>query len=456
MKREGDAVSVSPAHRLVDRRSTPDQAVTADQPTPARRTCRERAAPVTPPADRSRADRSLCILIGAETYPPDINGAARFSERLAIGLAGRGHRVHVVAPSATGSPDTVVSDGVSVHGIRSHRYFMRRDFPVCMPWDARAAVAALMEQVDPDVVHTQGHMVVGRYVVRAACRSGRPLVATNHLMPENLATYLPLPRALRALASWIAWKDLGHVLGHADAVTAPTPHAAQLLVRYAGLGNAVPVSCGIDAGQYRVAEPDDDAVPMVLFVGRLDVEKHVDELIRAVAALPASVPVELEIIGDGPRRTAWTALAAALGVADRVWFRGFVTEEELREAYARAAVFCIPSIAELQSLATLEAMASSTPVIAADAVALPHLVRAGRNGWLYTPGDIAGLTARLSTLLRDPALRRRMGQVSLDMVAEHAFDATLDTFENLYRDLARPAGGRIARIPLRSGRTDTG
>ena len=48
--------------------------------------------------------KPLRILIGAETYPPDVNGAARFAERLAIGLAGRGHDVHVVAPSPDGPP----------------------------------------------------------------------------------------------------------------------------------------------------------------------------------------------------------------------------------------------------------------------------------------------------------------------------------------------------------------
>ncbi len=398
------------------------------------------------PADRSRTDRPLRILIGAETYPPDINGAAHFAQRLATGLAGRGHQVHVVAPSPTGPPGTAVDDGVTVHRVRSHRYFMRTDFHVCLPWDARPATAALMAEINPDVVHTQGHMVVGRYIVRAACRSGRPLVATNHLMPENLAAYLPLPPVLRRLAARCAWKDLGRVYAKADAVTAPTPHAVELLVRRAGLIDAFPVSCGIDADRYRATASDDPATPTVLFVGRLDREKHVDELVKAMAALPARVPAELEIVGDGPQRAAWTALAQRLGIADRVRFRGFVAEEELLKAYARAAVFCMPGTAELQSLATLEAMAAGTPVVAADAVALPHLVHPGRNGWLYTPGDIAGLTARLTTLLSDPAARHRMGQAGLEIVAEHGIDATLDTFEDLYRRLAgRPRAPMIAR-----------
>jgi glycosyltransferase involved in cell wall biosynthesis len=378
----------------------------------------------------------LRILIGAETYPPDVNGAARFAERLAIGLAGRGHEVHVVAPSPTARPMRERRDGVIVHGIRSHRYYSHENFQFCLPWQAFPETAALMGRIDPDVVHTQGHMVLGRGVVRAAHRTGRPLVATNHLMPENLLAYSPIPNFLRGPAAVIGWKDLGRVYGKAAVVTAPTPRAVDLLVRRAGLPDALPVSCGIDAERYStLPKATAGEVPSVLFVGRLDHEKRVDELIRAFAALPATLPAQLEIIGDGSRREEWTALARELGGAERIRFRGFVSEDELLAAYARAAVFCMPSIAELQSLATLEAMAASTPVIAADAMALPHLVRPGRNGWLYQPGAVAELTTRLAMLLGDPAMRRRMGAVSREIVAEHAIEATLDRFEGIYRQV---------------------
>jgi glycosyltransferase involved in cell wall biosynthesis len=287
-------------------------------------------------------------------------------------------------------------------------------------------------------------MVLGRGVVRAAHRTGRPLVATNHLMPENLLAYSPIPRVLRGAAATIGWKDLGRIFGKADAVTAPTPRAVELLVRRAGLTEAFPVSCGIDADRYRATPKVPGAVPTVLFVGRLDQEKRVDELIRAFAALPAELPAQLEIIGDGGRRDEWTALANEVGLGERVRFRGFVSEEELVEAYARAAVFCMPSVAELQSLATLEAMAAGTPVVAADAMALPHLVRPGRNGFLFQPGAVGELTTRLTALLTDTGLRRRMGAVSREIVAEHAIDATLSTFEDVYLGLL----GR-SEVPLR-------
>ena len=376
--------------------------------------------------------KPLRILIGAETYPPDVNGAARFAERLATGLSGRGHEIHVVAPSPTGPAMREIRDGVTVHGVRSHSYYLHDGFQVCMPWQAFPVVTALMAEIDPDVVHTNAHMVVGRGVVKAAHRGGYPLVATNHLMPENLVAYTPFPKWLQRIYVDLAWRDLGRVFGKAAVVTAPTPRAVELLVRRAGLVDAFPVSCGIDADRYRALPHVPGAVPTVLFVGRLDPEKRVDELIKAFAALPAGVPGRLEIVGDGARREEWRALADGLGLGDRVVFRGFVPEEELLAAYAGADVFCMPGVAELQSLVTLESMAAGLPVVAADAMALPHLVRPGRNGWLYTPGDVAELATRLASLLTDPGLRRRMGAASREIVAEHAFEATLDTFEGIY------------------------
>ncbi|MEM6108059.1 glycosyltransferase [Mycobacterium sp. 050272] len=381
---------------------------------------------------------ALRVLIAAETYPPDVNGAARFAERLAGGLARRGHDIHVVAPSPNGAPATTVQDTdggqVTVHHVRSLPYPARPEFRMCTPWDAGRAAAALTAEVAPDVVHTQTAWMVGRFIVRAAVRSDIPLVATHHVVPENIAAHVPMPQALRPFFYRLLWKDLARTLSRADVVTAPTPRAVELLIGSSGLNDALPISNGVDIEHYQ-RDPEPGWVPSILYVGRLDQEKRVDELIRAFAALPEHLPATVDLIGDGPERAAWTALADELGVADRVRFHGFVPEDELVSAYARASVFCMPGIAELQSLVTLEAMASGKPVVAADAMALPHLVHPGRNGWLYQPGDIDELTSHLAALLADPALRGRMGAASRELVGEHDIVATLDRFEGIYRDL---------------------
>ncbi|WP_338041392.1 glycosyltransferase [Microlunatus panaciterrae] len=378
-------------------------------------------------------------MLGVDTYAPDVNGSAQFSRRLALGLTERGHEVHVVCASDRGPGRVESVDGVIEHRIRSYRYPWAESFRVCMPWDAKLQVNRLLTDLRPDVAHLQCHILLGRALAAAARSHDVPLVATNHFMPENVFGYVPLPRALtrRLVSSWVWW-DLNRVFGRADLVTAPTPRAVELLEANTNIRGARAVSCGIDSDRYwqasQLAGTGDG--PSVLFVGRLDQEKHVDQLIRAFAQLPSDLSASLEIIGDGEERSVLRALAARLGVEDRVHFHGFVSDAQLLAAYGRCAVFCMPGVAELQSLVTLEAMSAGKPVVAADAMALPHLVHHGRNGWLFAPGDVEDLTGRLSDLLSDPQRRRRMGEASRAIVAEHALSATLDSFEEIYNRVA--------------------
>lgn len=388
----------------------------------------------------------LRILLGADTFPPDINGAAHFTARLAHGLAGLGHDVHVLRPR----PRTDATDHgpLTVHDAPSLGTPFHPTFRIGRPGGVGRAAEELLDRIRPDVVHVQSHFAVGRALLSAARRRGVPTVATNHFMPENLLGYVRLPSAVREALIRFAWRDLVRVYRNADTITTPTPRAADLLARN-GLGRPVTViSCGVDLEHYaaRATPAGDDAA--VLFVGRLDAEKNVDELIRAVARVPR---LRAEIVGDGSCRAALTALAAELGVADRVCFHGFVPDAELVRIYACCQVFCMPGTAELQSLATMEAMAAGLPVVAADAMALPHLVHHGHNGFLYPPGDVLTLAARLGELAEDAEGRAAMGAAGRTLVARHDLAGTLGTFEDLYRPAAlHPAAAESVLEAARS------
>ncbi|MEV7045246.1 glycosyltransferase family 4 protein [Amycolatopsis sp. NPDC051061] len=374
----------------------------------------------------------LRVLIGADTFPPNINGAAFFAERLARGLAGRGHEVHVVCPSDDGPARSEQRDGYMIHRIRSHAIPFHGEYRFCTPGGARTAVGEIVDRVRPDVVHVQAHFGVGRALLEVAADRDVPGMATNHFMPDNLLGYTPFPRRVKdALARW-AWKDLVRVYRDARIITTPTPRAAEVL---AGIGLDRPaqvVSCGIDLAHYAAPARPIDRPMSVLFVGRLDAEKNIDQLLRSLAPLPH---VRADLVGDGTRRPELETLAAELGVTDRVTFHGFVSDAELVHRYAEADVFCMPGTAELQSLATMEAMAAGLPVIAADALALPHLVHHDENGYLFEPGAITTISRWIAELAADPDLRARMSEASRTIVARHDIEDALATFETQYRIL---------------------
>lgn len=383
------------------------------------------------------ASAPLTILIAADTYPPHINGASQFGYRLAKGMAARGHKVHVLAPrSSNGKSFTEPGGEWTVHRLRSHSVPTHDYWRICLPWEIKRDIRMLFDRVQPDVVHIQCHYMVGEYALYEAVKRGIRVVATNHFMPENLNPFLPFPQWFKNIVARNSWRDMGRVMGKADVVTTPTPLAAKAMHQHAFLRKVLPLSNGIDAAAYELKpgeKLDCPEHPTVLFVGRLAEEKHVDVLIDAVAHTPKELDLHLEIVGGGEVKPALQAQVKRLGLEGRVKFLGLIDDEELRQAYLRATVFCQPGTAELQSLVTLEAMSASTPVLLANAMALPHLVDDGANGYLFTPHDSAELGRRLTEIISMPeAERERMGKMSRSMVEKHSIDATLATFEDLY------------------------
>ncbi|MCX7522345.1 glycosyltransferase [Microbacterium sp. STN6] len=383
------------------------------------------------------SNRPLTIVIGADTFSPDVNGAARFAERLAAGMAARGHDVHVVAPAASRKhgtwKETYEGQTVTAHRLRSWRWYPHDWLRFALPWRIKQNSARILDAVKPDVVHFQSHIVTGRGLSVEAEKRGIRIIGTNHFMPENMLEFTGIPKPMQEWAIGLAWRAARRSFARAEAVTSPTKKAAEFLEKYTGLKGVHAISCGIDADKY-TADFSPRSENRVIFVGRVTGEKQIDVLLHAMALLPRELDAKLEIVGGGDQKKNLEHLSETLGLGDRVTFAGYVTEQELRAAYTRATVLAMPSIAELQSIVTMEAMASGLPVVAANAMALPHLVHDGENGYLFTPGDAAELAAKLEQVFRAPADQlEAMKRASLRIVSAHDIQTTLSTFESLYR-----------------------
>nr|WP_221446728.1 glycosyltransferase [Microbacterium thalassium] len=378
------------------------------------------------------------ILIGADTFLPHVNGAARFAERLAAGLGARGHEVHVMAPSKTHREhgvftEVIEGEPLTMHRLPSWRWYPHDWLTFVMPFRAKHYARRVLDSVQPDVVHIQSHIVIGRGLSREAAKRGIPIIATNHVMAENILDFTTLPPVLDKIFLKYAWEDAKRTFDLTKAVTTPTRKAADFLEATIAIDNVLPVSCGLDASNY-TADLAPRSANRLVFVGRLTTEKQIDVVLRALTLLDPTLDVTFDIVGNGDQRRNLEELATELGLAGRVRFHGHTTDEELRGFLTNATAFVIASIAELQSIATMEAMASGLPIIAADAVALPHLVHDGENGYLFTPGDPEDLAAKINRVLRQtPAERLAMQQASLDGVKVHDMTRTLETFEALYR-----------------------
>ena len=175
-----------------------------------------------------------------------------------------------------------------------------------------------------------------------------------------------------------------------------------------------------------------DPVPVeacvLLAIGRLVPQKGIDVALRALPDVPGAW---LVVLGEGPERARLEALAAELGVADRVWLPGRVPD--VAAWLRRASLLVHPARWEGFGLALLEAMLAGLPVVAARISSVPEVVVDGETGLLVPPENPAALAAAIRRVLREPAaygeagLARARAEFSVERMARRTLD--------LYRSL---------------------
>lgn len=157
----------------------------------------------------------------------------------------------------------------------------------------------------------------------------------------------------------------------------------------------------------------------ILFLGRIEPAKGVDELLQACARLAGHHP-RLRLVLGGAGDLDWAQRRAReLGVADRVDTPGWLDAHAREEQLARAWLFCLPSHAEGLPIAMLEAMAAGVPVVATAVGGIPETVADGVDGLLAPPRDAGALALAIGRLLDDAALRARLACAARGAVERH-------------------------------------
>ena len=381
------------------------------------------------------------IMIVTDQYPPMVGGVPTVTHGLAVDFANRGHQVWVVAPSHGLRDVRRLEQKVRVYRFSSFEWpayeGQRIPFLPLMPF------RNLIKKADPDIIHIHSPVVLGNIAQILAGGLRKPVIATNHYLPINLSRSLTAEPLISKHFSKITYSYLVHFCNRCEYVTAPTDTALKLLYEHGLRAPAQAISNGIDLKKFSPGKRDEhlrqrfdlpEGRPLALHVNRLSYEKRVDVLLDAAAKMSSNGFIA--IVGSGPAEAELRAQTERLNLGDRVKFLGFVRDADLLGLRRLSDVFVIPSEADLQSLATMEAMACGLPVIAANSYALPELAHHEENGFVFEPGNSDELASYLDTLLTDPALRAQMGVKSLEIIAKHDRTQVLDQWESLYRRLA--------------------
>jgi glycosyltransferase involved in cell wall biosynthesis len=365
------------------------------------------------------------ILMAVPKYPfPIVGGLERQAHELAKALIQRGHSVHVLSSQF----DSMQHDVELVEEVQVHR----------LPWNEsrlvrfvflafRLARVLVQVRAQVDLVHVHNISWFGAFITLLARALGKPVMTK---LPNVGDFGIP---AMRRHPLGLLRVGL---LKMSDSIVAMAPESVSELANiHYPLAQVLKVTNGIPLSRKLFSPPGSSQAETVnaVFVGRLSPEKGLVDLWHAWANVKARTtrPVKLRVIGTGPQEGELRALAAALDLGDTVAFMGYC--EDVQAELSKADLFVLPSYAEGNSNAILEAMREGLPVIATHMGGTP--IQVGSNGqhFLVKPGDREALAARLLELIENDVIRGNVGALMHARVTElFSIEQVAATYEKAY------------------------
>ncbi|KIC66982.1 glycosyltransferase family 4 protein [Pseudarthrobacter phenanthrenivorans] len=353
------------------------------------------------------------IAIVAESFLPLMNGVTHSILRVLDHLQERGDEVLVIAPSSHDGEEPGRVKGAVVHRLPAVPLAGYTNVRVALGGVYR--VKRILADYAPDVVHLASPFVLGWRAAQAASQLGIPTVAVYQTEVPSYAGRYGVP----FLENW-AWSRVENIHLLATRTLVPSTFALNQL-RGRGIPRVRMWRRGVDTARFSPGKRDDgwrasvapNGERIIGYVGRLAVEKQVEDL----AALSGMPGTRLVVVGDGPQRG---ALEAAL--PDAV-FTGFLGGDDLARAVASFDLFVHPGEFETFCQTIQEAMASAVPVVATGRGGPLDLVRNSQTGWLYEPGDLSAMRARVQDLVGDDAKRRAFAAAAHASVQDRTWPA---------------------------------
>ncbi len=386
------------------------------------------------------------IILATESFLPNVSGVAVATENLANNLTAAGHEVYVFCPSRNFESHVDKEfKKYQVVRLKSIINPFRKGFRITAA--SNKEMLDRVSEIAPDLIHLQDPAAIGTGLRDAGRKLGIPIVITNHFSLEYALSYVRFLGIMIPIAKNTLVKYLVNFYNKCDYVVTPTETFAKQVRSWGVTSPVKAVSNGIlfDRFQKKFTKQDIEKFrekyhlpnnPSVLYLGRVDKDKSIDVLVNAAKQVTDKVNAHFIIAGSGDEIDNIIAMTENLGIRNFFTFLGRIDHEsdDFLEIYKSSALFAIPSTIETQSLVTLEAMSCSLPVVAADANALPELVKTKLNGYLFTPSDHKEMADHIIKIIQNKKLAQKMGQNSAHIASDHemslAFGHMLDLYNN--------------------------
>lgn len=379
------------------------------------------------------------IAMFSDTYFPQTNGVVMAIYNFSKELSRRGHEVHVFAPSG-GDHEGSRENGIKVHEFPSTTFRRYSEYEIVYPVPIFKATSEFI-RTDFDIIHSHTMFTMGMraYIMSKLFR--KPLLGSFHTLISEFTKYITkkMEDKVRRL-SWLSSR--WYYDRRCDAFTVPTDSTKDVLRENKFKSRIYTLPNGIDPDTEGELRPEfvrekhgiSEDEKMLLYFGRLSIEKRVEDLIRAMQHLGKDK--KLVICGKGPYKERLEELAK--DIDGEIIFTGYVSEELKGSYYNAADVFVFPSVGDTQGIVLLEAMKYGSPIVSVNAQGIIDLVKDGENGLLASPQDPEDLAINIEKLAGGAKLQKKFVEKSKEVLYEYSWENATDKLEGIYERVCGP------------------
>lgn len=386
----------------------------------------------------------LNIAIVCDAITDYTAGSFVSARRFATILKERGHQLIFIAAKSPKNPSDGYYDGIKVYRFRSI-FLPKAEKQFYISFPTVSEITRIFRDEKIDIVHVMIPTPSAWAAISAAKSLRLQIVIHSHTQPENL--FLHLPKFFFffvGILNTLFYTYLVWLYKKADMLVYPSKFAKKIFEeRFKTILPCEVISNGVDIAAFKKTDTDispffekfnlDKSAINFLYVGRLHPEKSLDTLLYAAEYAKKKNPnIKIWIAGEGHMSESLKYLAHTMGIDSHVSFLGKLSNDELIKAYNACDVFVLPSLAELEGMVVLEAMACGKPLIIADSKESASIYFINGNGFLFKPKDSKDLAEKMLWLADNKKEREKMGEESLKKSRKYDIHQSVDALERVY------------------------
>ncbi|MFA6255632.1 MAG: glycosyltransferase [Candidatus Absconditabacterales bacterium] len=362
-----------------------------------------------------------------------LGGSFISGERFGAGLAKKGHEII-----------RITSKFKEIERKKDFAYAKMYEFPhlprigtygVCFAYTSAARLCKIFQKEKIDIIYSIHPSIIAWQAIRAAKRLRIPIISHSHVWPELL-----LPGAPHVIQKFIK-KVIAGMYRRCDGIISPTAFTKKIFDDCSLQNQQVIISNGVDTSIFCPSLGVKKNMFTILYTGRLDQEKNIPFLLEALHLLKKQKKLlpnmRCVLVGGGSEEKKLRTMVTEYGLDALVDFVSKMPSISLVQFYQEASVFVLPSLYELESMVTLEAMACGCPLLISDSPTSAAKDFVHNNGYTFNPKNPQDFADKIYSLSTNPELCKLMGKISSEQAQKFSFTLSVQKLESFLLSFIR-------------------